>query len=151
MYKFLFSLLFCLASSFAFSAGHTVSITINQNVTCFGGSNGSATAVVSGGVGPFSYSWNSNPVQSGATANNLPAVNYTCSVTDLSDNSVSSGSITITQGANPNLIIQGPQSACLGQVITIVATGNGLVTYSWVGPNGFTATTSMITINGSPA
>ena len=150
MYKFLLSCFFCLVSFVSFSAGHTVSITVNQNVTCFGGTNGSATAVVNGGVGPFSYSWNTVPAQTGATATNLSAGTYLCAVTDLSDNSVSSGSVTITQGANPNLIIQGPQTACVGQVITIAATGNGLVTYSWAGPNGYTATTSMITINAIP-
>jgi hypothetical protein len=149
MRNFLFTFFF-FSSLLVFSAGHTVSITTNQNVTCFGGSNGSATATVSGGVGPFSYSWNTIPVQTSTTATNLTAGTYTCTVTDLSDNSVSSAVVTITQGANPNLIIQGPTMVCFGQFITIAASGTGLNTYLWTGPNGFTANTSMISINASP-
>ena len=48
----------CLLSpAMAFASGHTVSITVNYNVLCNGTNTGSATASVSGGVGPFSYAW----------------------------------------------------------------------------------------------
>ena len=38
--------------------------TSKNDVTCFNGNNGSATVnVLSGGNAPFSYQWNTNPVQ----------------------------------------------------------------------------------------
>ncbi|MEQ1745734.1 MAG: gliding motility-associated C-terminal domain-containing protein, partial [Saprospiraceae bacterium] len=49
-------------------------------VSCFGGSNGSATASGSGGVTPYTIAW-SNGV-SGPIAMNLPAGTYTATVTD---------------------------------------------------------------------
>lgn len=46
--------------------------------------NGSATALVSGGAGPYTYLWNTTPPQTTATATGLTAGNYTVSVTDSS-------------------------------------------------------------------
>lgn len=67
------------------------------DVTCGGGTNGSATVNVSGGTAGYSYSWNTNPVQSTATASNLASGNYTVLVTD--DNGCSiSESFTILDG-----------------------------------------------------
>ncbi|KAB2859327.1 MAG: T9SS type B sorting domain-containing protein [Flavobacteriales bacterium] len=51
-------------------------------VTCFGNNNGSATALASGGTTPYQYSWNTTPIQTGATATNLTANNYIVTVTD---------------------------------------------------------------------
>jgi len=41
----------------------SASISAQTNVLCFGNSTGSATVSVSGGTAPYSYSWNSTPVQ----------------------------------------------------------------------------------------
>ncbi|MFH0865277.1 MAG: T9SS type A sorting domain-containing protein [Bacteroidota bacterium] len=49
--------------------------------TC-GQSDGSATASGSGGTLPYTYSWNSSPVQNTQTAVNLPAGYYCVTVTD---------------------------------------------------------------------
>lgn len=51
-----------------------------SNVTCFGLSNGAATAVPVGGTAPFTYVW-SNGIQT-ATASDLVAGTYSVSVTD---------------------------------------------------------------------
>lgn len=59
----------------------TVSIT-PSHVLCGGGATGIAAAVVSGSFAPYTYSWNTNPVQSTATANGLTAGTYTVTVTD---------------------------------------------------------------------
>ncbi|HNF45015.1 MAG TPA: gliding motility-associated C-terminal domain-containing protein [Ferruginibacter sp.] len=76
----------------------TTSISNVKNVSCFGLSDGSATVQVSGGTPPYTYSWNSIPVQATATATNLPAGNYTVSI---SDNGGCTGSavVSITQPA----------------------------------------------------
>lgn len=51
------------------------------DVSCFGGNDGTATVNASGS-GTISYSWNSNPPQTTATATGLPAGNYTVTVSD---------------------------------------------------------------------
>ncbi|MGP8217580.1 MAG: T9SS type A sorting domain-containing protein [Bacteroidia bacterium] len=50
--------------------------------SCFGGSEGTATAFASGGNPPYTYSWSSNPVQTTVTATGLTAGVYTITVTD---------------------------------------------------------------------
>ncbi len=51
-------------------------------VLCFGGSTGSSTATPSGGQSPFTYSWSTNPIQTGQTATGLTAGTYTVLITD---------------------------------------------------------------------
>lgn len=60
----------------------TASINASVNVGCFGGSNGTATTTVSGGTSPYTYSWNTSPVQNTATATSLGIGTYTVTVTD---------------------------------------------------------------------
>ncbi len=60
-----------------------VGITASTNVSCHGGNDGQATVgVLSGGSIPYNYSWNTIPVQTGATASNLSSGTYTVLVTD---------------------------------------------------------------------
>lgn len=54
--------------------------TSQVNVSCFGGNNGSATVMVSGGVGPFVYNWSTGGTM--ATENFLAAGTYTVTVYD---------------------------------------------------------------------
>jgi hypothetical protein len=51
-------------------------------VDCFGNNTGVAQMAAANGTAPYSYSWNTTPVQLGATANNLPAGAWTCTITD---------------------------------------------------------------------
>ena len=68
-----------------------------SNVTCFGLNNGSVTVSnPSGGTSPYSYSWNSSPVQNTQTANALPVGTFTVTVKDGNHCSLTS-SATITQ------------------------------------------------------
>lgn len=57
-------------------------IASEQPVDCYSGSNGEATVVASGGTAPYSYSWNTTPAQTNATAIDLPAGGYAVTVTD---------------------------------------------------------------------
>jgi uncharacterized protein (DUF1501 family) len=81
-------------------AALTLSITNVSNVTTYGGTNGAATANVTGGVTPYGYSWNTNPIQTTQTVSNLAAGTYTVTVKDAANTSVSA-SITITQPPAP--------------------------------------------------
>ncbi|TPG28120.1 SprB repeat-containing protein, partial [Flavobacterium pectinovorum] len=60
----------------------TAAINTKTDVNCKGDATGSATASATGGTGTYSYSWNTSPVQTSATANNLIAGTYIVTVTD---------------------------------------------------------------------
>ena len=53
-----------------------------EDVSCFGFEDGEAEVIASGGDGTYSYSWNSNPIQTTARATDLPAGTYEVTVTD---------------------------------------------------------------------
>ncbi len=67
--------------------------TVRTQVLCYGGT-GTGTATPAGGTAPYSYSWNTNPVQTSATAY-LPVGTWTVRVTDANGCTVSS-SVTLT-------------------------------------------------------
>ncbi len=64
------------------------------NVSCNGGSNGSATAMGLGGTGTFTYVWSSGATT--ATAGNLPSGTYIVTATD-SENCTATTSATVSQ------------------------------------------------------
>ncbi|MFM1876351.1 MAG: hypothetical protein RL266_2088, partial [Bacteroidota bacterium] len=110
---------------------------------CSGGAEGSITVSATGNVGAVSYSWNSNPVQSGATASALPVGQYTVTATDqqgcqatLTEN-ITAGSITADAGAD--------QTICKGQSVTLSASGG--VSYVWDNGTGGTAPGQTITFS----
>ncbi|MBX2972919.1 MAG: choice-of-anchor L domain-containing protein, partial [Flavobacteriales bacterium] len=78
------------------AAALAASISAQTNVSCFGGNTGSATINAAGGTAPYTYSWNTTPVQSSATANTLAAGTWTCTVTD-ANGCTTTRSVTITQ------------------------------------------------------
>jgi hypothetical protein len=65
------------------------------NVTCFGGSNGTATLTVTGSTAPVNISWSNG--MTGASISGLAAGTYTYNYTDGNALHAFSGSITITQ------------------------------------------------------
>ena len=106
--------------------------TTTVNVSCT--SLGSATVTgVTGGTGPFNYSWNTTPVQTGATATGLTAGTYTVTVTD--DNGcISTKQITITEPP-PVMFNTTTTNACGADngtaAVTGVTGGTAPYTYSW--------------------
>lgn len=68
----------------------------SSDVTCYGGSNGSSSINVSGGVGPYSISWNTTPAQVGVNAINLQSGIITATITD-ANGCVSTNTVTIAQ------------------------------------------------------
>jgi hypothetical protein len=94
-------------------------------VTTIGGSNGTATANPSGGTSPYTYSWNSVPVQTTQTASGLTAGSYTVTVTDAkgctttATTTVGSPACNITASAATGTI------ACFGGITTLTVTTTG--------------------------
>lgn len=124
----------------------TVNITSTTNVSCNGGTNGSATVTASGGTGAFTYSWNTVPSQTTATASNLAAGTYAVTVTDAA-NCNASTTATITQPAALTGPVTSVSPSCNGGTngsATVTAGGGtGAYTYSWnTTPSQTTATAS---------
>ena len=95
------------------------------NVSCFGGSDGTATANPSGGTAPYTYLWSNG--QTTQTATNLLAGTYTCAITD--SNSCSAINSATVNEPSPLLINVNINGASL------VAT-SGFVTYQWYTASG---------------
>jgi len=103
----------------------TAAIT-TTNVNCNGGNNGSANVTPNGGVGPYTYSWNTTPIQTTPTAINLIAGTYNVTVTDFngctvvsSANITQSTALTLTVGSSTN-------PTCFGGTNgSITVNGNG--------------------------
>lgn len=128
----------------------TVSASVGQSVSCFGGSNGSATATASGGTGQIGFSWNTQPVQTTATAINLSQGTYTVTATD-ANGCQATASVQITQPPQLQVSITNVQQvACFGQATgsaTAQASGGtGAISYAWnTNPIQTTATASGLT------
>jgi PKD repeat protein len=84
-----------------------------SNVTCNGGSDGSATVSASGGQGPYTYSWNGMGGQTTATATGLSAGNYSVNVTD-ANGCGASQSFTITQPTALITSLAPTEALCFG-------------------------------------
>ena len=120
------------------------SLSSQTNVSCNGGSNGSATVAVSGGTPSYTYSWAPSG-GTAATATGLSAGTYTCTITD-TNGCTKTQSATITQ---PTAIASSLSSqtnvACnsgaTGSVTVAVSGGTPGYTYSWA-PTGGTAVTA---------
>jgi len=105
----------------------SIIIVSQTNVTCFGLSDGSVTVTGSGGTPPYSYVWNTIPVQTTATISNLVAGIYIVIVTD-DNNCKDTLSVTITE---PPLVMAsaGPDvTAC--QTIPFLISGSSASNFS---------------------
>ncbi|MFQ6600980.1 T9SS type A sorting domain-containing protein [Flavobacterium sp. C3NV] len=116
--------------------------TVN-NVSCNGGSNGTATVAVTGGTGSYTYSWSPSG-GTGATASGLTQGTYTVTVTD-ANSCQTTQSFTITEPtplsvttSQTNLVCNG---AATGEATVNVTGGTGTYTYLWA-PTGGTAATA---------
>ena len=146
------------------SCTKTQSVTITQptaitntfsqtNVSCFGGSNGSASVVASGGTGAYTYAWSPSGGTL-ATANGLAAGTYVCTITD-ANSCTKTQSVIITQ---PTAIVISPTSLIGGTVgtaysQTVTQTGlTGTAVWSVIGilPNGLSIAPTTGIISGTP-
>jgi gliding motility-associated-like protein len=113
----------------------SASVNAQTNVSCNGGSNGTATVSVTGGTAPLSYSWNTPPVQTGITATNLSAGSYTVTVTD-NNTCSATASVTITEPQMLTSSIGGSTNVSCnagndGSATVTANGGSGALSYSW--------------------
>jgi gliding motility-associated-like protein len=89
-----------------------LSVTTTQtNILCYGGADGTATAIPAGGTVPYSYSWNTIPEQTDPAATGLAPGNFTVMVTD-SSGCITSGNITITEPVLLALVAVPSEASC---------------------------------------
>ena len=103
-----------------------LSIVVDRvNVLCSGDATGTASATVSGGVAPYSYSWTTTPVQTNSVASGLTSGNYSVTVTDANGCTIN-GAAQITE-PQPLLLSATANSASCPDVsdgsITLQITG----------------------------
>ncbi|RWX01384.1 T9SS type A sorting domain-containing protein [Flavobacterium cerinum] len=117
--------------------------TINH-VSCNGGSNGTASVVVTGGTGSYTYDWNGTPTGDGtASISGLAAGTYTVTIRD-ANSCQKTLDFVITQ---PNSITINPiqvNISCNGEsdgsATAIAIGGTGTLTYTWSPTGGSNAT-----------
>ncbi len=130
--------------------GGITSVMTNAAVVCFGDCNGTATATVSGGTGPYTYQWSANAAnQTTITATNLCVGTYTVNYSDV-NNCSGTDTVTVTGPTQVTAtIVAAPATICIGQSSTLTATpagGSGVgYTYVW-SPVG-TGTTQSVSVS----
>ncbi|MFY0673789.1 MAG: T9SS type A sorting domain-containing protein [Bacteroidia bacterium] len=122
------------------NAAPSISITKNNDITCFGAGDGSATVNVSSGTAPYSYSWSSG--SNSADADNLNAGTYTVTVTDANGCSATE-QVTITEPSQLVATTSSVDGSCLnandGSATVSVSGGTSPYSYDW--SNGATTAT----------
>ncbi len=124
--------------------GPAVSISSHINVSCYGGSNGSANAAASGGAGTLTYAWTASGGNS-MSAHNLAAGTYTVTVTD-SIGCTGAATVPIIQPDSIHAHVTTTATACgtsTGSAAVTAGGGTGNLTYSW-GSGGTAATINNI-------
>ena len=108
-------------------------LTQSDNI-CSGANAGSATAIAAGGTGPYTYSWNTTPVQTGPDATELSAGTYTVTVTD-ANGCIATGDVTIAEPDPLSVTIIKNDVLCNGDengsATVNVQGGTGPYIYSW--------------------
>ncbi|MEX0982681.1 MAG: gliding motility-associated C-terminal domain-containing protein [Bacteroidales bacterium] len=121
----------------------------STNVTCNGGSNGSATITVNGDFPPFSFSWigqGTGTTRSDQNPSNLIADTYDLTVTDQPGcSNFFEGIVTITEPDPLTVAVENVTDvSCFGgsNGSTDITTSGGTApyTFSWSGPGSYTST-----------
>ena len=115
--------------------------------TC-GQSNGTASITVTGGVLPLSYIWTNN-VSNSNTANNLPALDYTVTVSDFNGCSATVTVSVISPNA-PVLSLTNttPETCELNNGAINVTAAGGVLPLSYAWTNGVSNTNAASNLNG---
>jgi gliding motility-associated-like protein len=109
--------------------------TSKTDVSCNGGTDGTATALPSAGTAPYSYSWSTVPSQTSATASGLPMGTYNVTSTD-AHGCTQTTSATISEPTVITLTPNVTDATCgnnNGSATVTGSGGTGTLTYVWSG------------------
>ncbi len=129
-----------------------ITVTVNSatDVSCFGGADGRATLTINGGTPFFNVSWvgtGSGHSSSGESPINLVADVYDVNITDAKGCMQNHpGLVTISEPSDIAVLVDNVTSvncngAATGAITITTLGGTPAYTFSWSGPNGFTAVT----------
>lgn len=123
----------CTASQLVLVTGSS-NLSVNAdgtNLDCFGSSNGSATATVTGATGSVSYAWSNGG--STQTVTGLAAGTYFVTVTDAGSGCTAMDNVFISQPTPVEVTVDGVSAACidLGSATAVASGGNPPYTYMW--------------------
>ena len=112
--------------------GPTLDSLIQTNVSCYGGFDGTAEVIVSGGTSPYSYFWSSGEITSNIS--NIFAGNYSVTILDANSCQLIE-SVEITQQAAMNINYTITDVTCYGgnngAISIAVSGGTSPYTYLW--------------------
>ncbi|MGB1204560.1 MAG: gliding motility-associated C-terminal domain-containing protein [Chitinophagales bacterium] len=106
-----------------------------ENANC-GQEDGSANVVVSGGLPPYTYEWDTTIPMTTSNLENLAVGTYTVTVTDANGCTIEA-SATIAANPLPTVLISGTDASCGNTNGSLFATANDGTppyTYSWLAP-----------------
>ena len=125
-----------------------------SNISCFGENDGSIDLGISGGTPAYSFNWSGSVSNGNSDVQaNLGPGNYRVTITDSRNCQVVSDQFTINQPSQ--ILISSISSTTIdrgndGSVAVSANGGTGELSFSWTGPNGFTANTRTATGLGTP-
>ena len=127
------------ANTFIFASANCSGCGIDSitsvDVLCFADSTGSATVYVDTlGIPPYTYSWNTSPIQTDSIATGLTVGSYTVIATD-ANGCIDSGSVTITEPTPLTVAITASTMIlCFGDSIgsATVSTSGGVTPYTFL-------------------
>ena len=116
------------------------------DVLCAGGSNGSVSITVNGGVAPYNYAWSNNATTQ--DINGVAANTYTVTATD-ANHCTATASFNVTAPAPLTSSIAGTNVTCHGQAngTATLTLGGGTTPYSFNWSN-FQATQNLVGLSG---
>lgn len=119
------------------------SVPISTDVSCNGDCDGTATALASGGVGPYTYLWDDPFNQTTETATGLCAGTYTVTISDSQNPPcVVTATVTINEPPALSVLVTGTDVSCGGEcdgtALAVPTGGTGPYTYLWNDPNSQT-------------
>lgn len=129
-------------TTFSFNISEPPALNVNASVisdpSCNGDCNGSAQVFISGGVSPFTISWDDPSSQSTSTASGLCAGTYNVTVTDANGCSTNDN-VTLTEPSAFGMTITSTDVDCFGNCngtgsVTVNSGGTGPYTIDWNDP-----------------
>ena len=125
-----------------------------QDISCYGGSDGKGKAIGYGGTAPYSYAWNTQPVQTGDIAIGLSAGTFSVVLTD-ANGCMDSSEIILSEPTEMTMSVSSENINCFeiydGKIIASVDVGSGTPffgippSYNYSFSNGFNEQTDIST------
>ncbi|MBI2967459.1 MAG: gliding motility-associated C-terminal domain-containing protein [Bacteroidetes bacterium] len=124
----------------------SLTLASQQDVSCYGGSDGSASGTATGGNPPYTFVWsNGNP---GASVDSLAAGNISLTVTD-NAGCQAILNVTITEPPALSVATSSTDVTCTGGGTAAVAAAGGTPPYSYLWSNGNTTSVAVVSVSGS--